>query len=658
MKRYAALTSAAVITMGATQIWAQVPPEPEEAPTEESLYEPAEELPAAGAVPESSEDDSAFPETANSGPEAQEGPETQEGPEAPPPPPPPPAAEPKAPVLPNTPDVSELPETLREQPKNAEGELSLADWERDDWMLLQPELSIVELNGYFRIRSQYFRRLNFGIGNLGAEDPSRFEVTETAEASGDTHLIGTDMRLRLEPVINVTEKVQVVTTIDILDNVVLGSTPQTVPFVSADGSVPLNILNRTQVPPRQGDNYPRDSILVRRAYARLTALNEQLQFDIGRMPDHWGLGMMINNGDCLDCDFGDVVDRAMIAFKAVGHLFQLSLTIVDGGPVTSPYNPRLGPVYDLARWDDVDQYDVRVQKLDHPDDIRERVLQGEMVVNYGLLTAVRRQTDGLRSEYYAAEDFDPSRPLDFQGTGAPEDFARDARDGSRGLLYLGDAFVKLYAGLWTLEAEFAAILGTIDDQLENQETTVEMFGGHLNLHRAFKKAPRQGAVVGFHAGAASGDPGQSGEVGRGFGALDRTGSQRGGDDARLTAFQFSPDFHIDQLLFRRVIGTVSDAWYVGPEVRYFFSSAVEGRLSANYAQTWFNRNVPGDDLGLGLEIDTMLIFGEPTKTASGGEVFATAEAAVLFPLAGFDPGLEEVDPSFAWAVQGKLFLTF
>ena len=29
----------------------------------------------------------------------------------------------------------------------------------------------------------------------------------------------------------------------------------------------------------------------------------------GRMGSHWGLGMLRNDGNCLDCDFGDTVDR-------------------------------------------------------------------------------------------------------------------------------------------------------------------------------------------------------------------------------------------------------------------------------------------------------------------------------------------------------------
>ncbi|MEO0814607.1 MAG: hypothetical protein AAFY60_17230, partial [Myxococcota bacterium] len=100
---------------------------------------------------------------------------------------------------------------------------------------------------------------------------------------------------------------------------------------------------------------------------------------------------------------------------------------------------------------------------------------------------------------------------------------------------------------------------------------------------------------------------------------------------------------------------------------YFFDTAAEGRLGVNYAQTWFQRNVPavqenaGDsDLGLGIEVDTELIFGSPSKTASGGEVFVSTQASLLFPLNGFNPAATDAigGGAFAWSLQARLFLTF
>lgn len=638
-----------------------------------------EEAPATTAPEtEAGQEPEAVTENEPAQPRAEESTPQKETPSAPPTAPAPPA---------EAPTQADSAESFGPTPADAKDDardISLGDWERDDWMLVQPELSLLELNGYFRIRPNMFRRLNLGMGeglglNSGVEIPSRFpaneqyveDVSRTNNEGNDANYTGTDMRLRIEPVINVTDKIQVFTTLDILDNVVLGSTPQTYPyFGSGDADArdtPLNVLSRSQQPPVDGVNALRDSILVKRAWARLTALNEQLQLEIGRMPDHWGTGMLINSGDCLDCDFGDVVDRGIVGFKAAGHVFQLAMGIVSSGPVIAPFYDRFGPVYDAARWDDVRQYDLRVQKVDHPDDIRERTLQGESVLNYGLLNAFRMQDDGLNARYYSPTTFDPSGSLVVLDDTGEDFFVRENRDA---FLYIGDAFLRFYSRHWTLNLEVAGIVGSFQDARASvdgalADVQVQMLGGSMDAKYNFDGGERSGAHLSFRAGGASGDRGFGTGDGRdaangigGFGVLDRSSSQFGvGGDDKLTAFQFSPDKHIDLLLFRRIIGTVSDAWYVSPQLSFFFDRAIEGRATVTYSQTWYKSNVPGGNLPLGLELDGELIIGAPSATPSEGEVYASLAGGALFPLGAFDLGPE--DPSsFAWTLQGRLYLTF
>ncbi len=55
------------------------------------------------------------------------------------------------------------------------------------------------------------------------------------------------MRARFEPTINVSERVSLISMIDVLDNVGFGTNPATYPFDSTGsngGTTPLNILQR------------------------------------------------------------------------------------------------------------------------------------------------------------------------------------------------------------------------------------------------------------------------------------------------------------------------------------------------------------------------------------------------------------------------------
>src|SRR5690606_32251986 len=155
-------------------------------------------------------------------------------------------------------------------------------------------------------------------------------------------------RFRVEPTLVISDNLKIRTQIDLLDNLVLGSTPggyANVPSANGyavaprDNFEPVSGLTYTQSPPRSGINSLQDSILVKRAWAEYTTPVGQLRF--GRMPDHWGLGILHNAGDDFDGDYQSTVDR--IAFFTA--LPSLSLHVGGAwdfaaeGPTSEPFTP-------------------------------------------------------------------------------------------------------------------------------------------------------------------------------------------------------------------------------------------------------------------------------------------------------------------------------
>jgi uncharacterized protein (TIGR04551 family) len=138
-----------------------------------------------------------------------------------------------------------------------------------------------------------------------------------------------NIRLRLEPIVHVTERASVHLQADVLDNHVLGSTP-----VGSFGdrtdprAAQLGIVSGGQGEPSAGQNGTRDSIIVKRAWAELVTPVGDLKF--GRMPAHWGLGILDNSGSAdpihgtydLDSDTGDTVDRVYISTIIPGTNFR------------------------------------------------------------------------------------------------------------------------------------------------------------------------------------------------------------------------------------------------------------------------------------------------------------------------------------------------
>jgi uncharacterized protein (TIGR04551 family) len=392
-------------------------------------------------------------------------------------------------------------------------------------------------------------------------------------------------------------------------------------------------------------------------------LGEQLELKVGRMPDHWGLGMWINNGDCLNCDRGTVVDRVSVAFRALGHTFLPMVDWVSRGPLHQAFGYwDLGPV-DAVAWDNAMAYSLRVFKEDHPDDIRDQIAHRRQVVNYGLSNAVRLQARDLPYQFYSRADYTPVMDItseNLTGTGENRD----------GVIYQGDAYAKFFAHNLELGAEVAVVAGRFNDVLGSASdgattTHVTQVGGAAEATYHFRE-DRRGLRLDMRLGGASGDSR------RGFGmGGDMFDSQRGptanGVDATLRNFQFSPDYHVDLLLFRRMLGGVTDAWYLRPEAVYRFDDKLAGRLTMIYSQAMTRTSTPSSDgtsgtghTPLGLEVDGELAYGLHSSQQRG-QLLASLAGGMLFPLSGFSNPTRAIgsqNGSFAWTIQARMFATF
>jgi len=105
-------------------------------------------------------------------------------------------------------------------------------------------------------------------------------------------------------------------------------------------------------------------------------------------------------------------------------------------------------------------------------------------------------------------------------------------------------------------------------------------------------------------------------------------------DNRVDNFRFHPDFRIDRILFREIIGTVTDAVYLRPHGRVTISKASSGELFFDLTgvASWAVQasSAPGQKNALGIELD-------PTVAYEATQGFKIAlEQGTLFPLAGLD----------------------
>ena len=183
--------------------------------------------------------------------------------------------------------------------------------------------------------------------------------------------------------------------IDVFDNLILGSTPDSLASASQPdlrtNLAQAGILSTSQVTP--GQNTFTSAISPKRAWAEVDSQIGSLRF--GRMPWHFGRGMYFNKGDCADCDGGTTVDRIMALTQIYGHQLALSW---DFGPSGYAWgmtdagraDPNGSPL-DLSQSDDVFQLTAALTKVDDDRTFRERAQSGELAINYGVQFVYRSQ---------------------------------------------------------------------------------------------------------------------------------------------------------------------------------------------------------------------------------------------------------------------------
>src|SRR6185369_7269636 len=128
------------------------------------------------------------------------------------------------------------------------------------------------------------------------------------------------------------------------------------------------------------------------------------------------------------------------------------------------------------------------------------------------------------------------------------------------------------------------------------------------------------------------------------------------NNLRIDNFRFHSDYRIDRILFREIIGTVTNAIYVRPHVRWNIVRLGHSDLTASLAGVAsfavYGTSAPGQKSPLGVELDPTLAYG--AKDGFG----AAIEHAVLFPLIGLDNPALKLHPKPAQLIRLRLTYAF
>ncbi|MEZ4428228.1 MAG: TIGR04551 family protein [Nannocystaceae bacterium] len=609
-------------------------------------------------------------------------------------------------------------------------------------------LQLFELHGYLRMRGDYFHRLDLGqtaatipgdggfttpsyvdtsdidTKNKFFPPPSKHVETSTDPTAGyrrndaDCTVILTDqgvnankttsrcnrrngfasanMRLRLEPTLHVSDTVKVHAQIDALDNLVLGSTPDS--FYGDSPYAPIDIYTRTQVPPSAGINSFTDSIVVKRAYGEIR-FGWGLLLEFGRMPNHWGMGIVFNDGNGfyrgqrddiirqVDTDYGDSVDSLRFSFdfgkdRRRTHRLTFSWDWAASGPTTDQLlgpgwssGNLVGQAFSAEKFDNVYQWRISILRRDDQSMLERKLSLGRPVFNYGFAAWVRYQPidravgspglgDGLGTNPTWSDgpnnvDDGLGRKGSSLGNGDLDDDGTYGDSGlqnyanllvpRRAILVTPDLWMRVMWRTLRIELEVAGVFGVMRmrnlnqspsadgvvledlglDDLENR--TISQLGYALEFKYGFFKDRFH---IGLDHGFATGDdygpsdlnPQNPLVAGTNPLVTDTTSVNT------ITNFRFNPAYSQDLLLFRELMGTVSNAAYFRPWAAfYFFQNNFSARLDLQYAFAEKPTSTIGNGLHYGIEIDAALRYHDTREP-----IFFNIQYGVMFPLNAFN----------------------
>jgi uncharacterized protein (TIGR04551 family) len=547
-------------------------------------------------------------------------------------------------------------------------EVYAEDW----WTLSRP---VFELHGYYRVRSEFFH--NFSLGRVDGNkplwpQPADHDYVDTdgtphdvelcgdsadaKEACDDATQAGANMRFRINPELHISDNIRVRAQIDLLDNLVLGSTPQgyaNAPgvdggyqVVARGGYSPIGAFSNTQWAPVSGVNSTKDSILVKRVWGEYATPIGQLRF--GRMPSHWGLGMLVNSGDGHDSDWQSTSDRLMFltGIRAWDLYFAAAWDFANEGPNSAVFNEQDGQPYDLAQKDDVDQWVFVLVRRVREQIAKQALADGEAVIEGGAYVVYRTQdiandTTDVNGASLGQESSQVTEGYVVRGAEA----------------VIPDAWFRFRFEHFRFEMEAAMIYGSIDNLLRassNYSNDRDPDNPGWNLRQfgiateAKYDALDDKLHIGVKFGYASGDDDVA--------SLAPIGNELQPQltlDRTISTFRFHPDYRVDLILFRNILTRVEGAYYFRGDVGYDFLRDPDGqKIGGNAGVVWSRASefvqAPGHARDLGVELNFKVYYQAKDGVLNDdleqmGGFFTSIEYGVLFPLDGLGYLPDQVD---------------
>ena len=565
------------------------------------------------------------------------------------------------------------------------------DW----WSHARP---ILELHGYFRTRAEMFH--NFSLGRLSKPNealwtmpadnrystgtnggnsygPSLCTPGESDEVPGDSNAAAAatyacknknqssaNLRFRINPELHVSDNLRIISQIDVLDNLVFGSTPagyanqpsttggsSGYSVVARSSYTPMSFFDNTTEPPSAGINSYKDSIRVKRVWGEYATPVGQLRF--GRMPDHFGLGMYHNSGDGYDDDYQSTIDRIMFIsnIKPLELYFAGAWDFPNSGPTSENLQDPQAQAYNVSNLVNVRQFSLILMRKKSPQLQRLALTRGDLVINGGAYLQYRWQDLAADNSGSCDATVGATGSVGGASLGCPSWGVTNAlvRRGARA--FTPDLWLQVLYRKFRFEAEAVTVQGSIDNVSNSSYAYTQNTGSGAWLLRSYgiateiqQRLLEDRLDLSFDWGWSSGDANAAQLDGTMGLKPGNTGLQNAEGSNRFTTFRFNPAYRIDLILNRNILSRIQGTYYFRPSIGYDFMHKPNGqKLGGNLAGIWTRASeftqAPGHQRDLGIEVDATVYFQSKDgalndKPGAMGGFFTMLQYGLLFPMGG------------------------
>lgn len=486
-------------------------------------------------------------------------------------------------------------------------------------------LKYFELYGYFGVANNFTYNMMLSGNNPYLASRNTINNVTTDETTGEKVLKSSNervlnwawLKLHLEPVINIAEIIEIHTKLSIFGNTALG----------ADN---YEIDRKTNGLLRDAQLATSASIIFEGLWGVFDTPIGELK--IGRMPFHWGLGILYNEGNRFNTQSsGNYLDRVQLTIPVFKFKIIPAFDLASTGMLDKFHDYLI----DASQKDDGFNVSLMfTMQEDDPAILMNKLMNDKTVIEAGAMVMFSWKNSS--SGTWKEED----KTVDPTGDHLIDPDKIYAYTSQSAKLWKLDAWFKLHLRNFSFQTELAFMTGSIGKILmdDGKEKSVKTMQVGFAIDMVYRIIPRK-FHMSFLTGLASPDDADNvqGDSWNMPGIAVKNSAVN--SDRTVENFRFNKDYNFNSALWNQFLGRFTAGYYASLEADYFFIDDLKGYLGLTYSMALKKNNSLG---GKGLPNAVEPYIGIDYANKSGFRLGTRYQFGV--PLSGLDT--EEHDTYF------------